>query len=159
MALQAPKISNPLTLIAVFASLSEIAGTVVLPGLEPAVQALFVWFVMLFPCGLVLLFFLTLNFNAKVLYAPGDFSDEANFLKALFREDSVRVESFHQQTEASAKLREFWKPQGKADPANARILRDWLHDNGLANTSLTVFLRGSDFDKLRAKAVADLNLE
>jgi hypothetical protein len=36
---------------------------------------------MAFPTLLILLFFITLNFNYKVLYAPSDFKDEDNFLK------------------------------------------------------------------------------
>ncbi|MEP1445568.1 MAG: hypothetical protein ABJK37_05570 [Paraglaciecola sp.] len=75
------KISNPLTIIAIFAGLAEISGTVVLPLLEPESQRIYIWFLMLFPCLLILLFFLTLNFNYKVLYAPSDFKDEDNFLE------------------------------------------------------------------------------
>jgi hypothetical protein len=36
-----------------------------------------------FPVLLVSLFFLTLNFNPSVLYAPSDFQDEANFMHVL----------------------------------------------------------------------------
>lgn len=75
------KISNPLTIIAIFAGLAEISGTVVLPFLKDDSQALYVWFLMGFPTLLILLFFITLNFNHKVLYAPSDFKDEDNFLK------------------------------------------------------------------------------
>jgi hypothetical protein len=77
------KINNPLTIIAIFAGLAEVAGTVALGFLAAEAQAVFIWFVMLFPAALVLLFFLTLNFNAKVLYAPSDFKDESNFLDTL----------------------------------------------------------------------------
>lgn len=77
------KINNPLTIIAIFAGLAEIAGTVALGFLAGETQQIFIWFVMLFPAVLVLLFFLTLNFNAKVLYAPSDFKDEKNFLNTL----------------------------------------------------------------------------
>ena len=38
MALQIKQVSNPLTLIAIFASLAEIAATAVLPLLDGAVQ-------------------------------------------------------------------------------------------------------------------------
>lgn len=75
------KISNPLTIIAIFAGLAEVSGTVVLPFLEDDSQSLYVWFLMAFPTLLILLFFITLNFNYKVLYAPSDFKDEDNFLK------------------------------------------------------------------------------
>jgi hypothetical protein len=75
------KVSNPLTIIAIFAGLAEVSGTIVLPFLKDSSQDLYVWFLMVFPTILISLFFLTLNFNHKVLYAPSDFQDEDNFLK------------------------------------------------------------------------------
>lgn len=77
------KISNPLTIIAIFAALAEIAGTVALATVASHLQSVFLWFVMLFPCLLVILFFATLNFNPKLLYAPSDFRDEKHFLHTL----------------------------------------------------------------------------
>src|SRR4051812_44001674 len=76
-------INNPLTIIAVFAGLAEIAGTAAIYGLDPSIQVVFIWFVMGFPITLVILFFATLNFNPKVLYAPSDFKDEKNFMDAV----------------------------------------------------------------------------
>lgn len=75
------KVSNPLTIIAIFAGLAEVSGTVILPFLKDDTQKLYVWFLMIFPTLLILLFFITLNCNYKVLYAPSDFKDEENFLK------------------------------------------------------------------------------
>ena len=85
-------ISNPLTIIAIFAALAEIAGTIVLGLVIPELQRSFMWFVMLFPTGLVLLFFLTLNFNPRVLYAPSDFQNEENFLQILAGRQRISVE-------------------------------------------------------------------
>ncbi len=76
-------VSNPLTIIAIFAALAEVAGTVVLGLVDISIQRIFVWFVMFFPILIVLLFFTTLNFNPKVLYAPSDFKDEANFIQTM----------------------------------------------------------------------------
>jgi DNA-binding transcriptional ArsR family regulator len=76
-------VSNPLTIIAIFAALAEVAGTIALATVNRELQQVFVWFVMGFPILLVVLFFATLNFNAKVLYAPSDFRDEENFLNTL----------------------------------------------------------------------------
>ncbi|MFI0472669.1 hypothetical protein ACGLWX_08085 [Halomonas sp. HMF6819] len=75
------RVNNPLTIIALFAAFAEVASTISLGLLDPSVQKIFVWFVMLFPVLIVSVFFLTLNFNNKVLYAPSDFNDEKNFLK------------------------------------------------------------------------------
>ncbi|MDN4078179.1 MULTISPECIES: hypothetical protein [Paenibacillus] len=77
------KVQNPLTIIAIFAGIAELAGTTVLLGLPLEIQSVFVWFVMLFPIGLVTAFFLVLLFKHKVLYAPSDFVDESNFMNLL----------------------------------------------------------------------------
>lgn len=77
------KVQNPLTIIAIFAGIAEIAGTTVLLGLPLEIQRVFVWFVILFPFVLVGLFFLVLLFKHGVLYAPSDFTDESNFIGIL----------------------------------------------------------------------------
>jgi len=74
-------VRNPLTIIAIFAGLAEISGTGILPFITDVNQATYIWFLMIFPIVLVVLFFLTLNFNPKVLYSPSDFRDEANYMK------------------------------------------------------------------------------
>lgn len=76
-------IQNPLTIIAIFAALAEVAGTVAMATVDKATQSTFIWFVMGFPVLLVVLFFLTLNFNPRVLYAPSDFRDEENFIRIV----------------------------------------------------------------------------
>jgi tetratricopeptide (TPR) repeat protein len=83
-------ISNPLTIIAIFSALAEVAGTVTVSLISPEVQGTFIWFVMLFPVTIVAMFFLTLNFNPKVLYAPSDFKDEENFLSSLRGENLTK---------------------------------------------------------------------
>ncbi|CAH6896269.1 conserved hypothetical protein [Vibrio chagasii] len=73
-------IKNPLTIIAVFASIVEISGSIVLPNLEPEIQGLYVWFLMLFPSGLVAAFFVVLWFKNTVLYAPTDYRNDQSFM-------------------------------------------------------------------------------
>lgn len=73
------KISNPLTIIGVFASLAEVGGTVV-TALVPSLQSIYIWFVIGFPTLLLILFFLTLNFNNLKLYAPSDYRNDMAFL-------------------------------------------------------------------------------
>jgi len=73
-------IKNPLTIIAIFAGIAEISGTGVLIFISDTDnQRLFIWFVMIFPILLICLFFFTLYFNHKVLYAPSDFKEEKHF--------------------------------------------------------------------------------
>jgi hypothetical protein len=90
-------IKNPLTIIAIFAAIAEISGTIVLPFIAPINQTVYVWFLMIFPILLILLFFLTLNFNHKVLYAPSDYKNEENFLhslpRATFAEKVLKIEA------------------------------------------------------------------
>lgn len=85
-------IKNPLTVIAIFAGLAEVFGVLVLPHLTVCVQFIFVWFVMLFPCLLVALFFYVLWNKHGVLYAPSDFSDENHFKELLIPATPVEVD-------------------------------------------------------------------
>jgi hypothetical protein len=77
------RVITPLTVVALFCGLAEIAATVALSLVKEDSQPVFIWFVMLFPVLLLLLFFLTLNFNARVLYGPGDFKDEKHFIASM----------------------------------------------------------------------------
>lgn len=74
-------VRNPLSVIAIFAALAEVSGTIVLPFLDTPLQELYIWFLMLFPASLVLVFFATLNFNRRALYAPSDFREEKHFFR------------------------------------------------------------------------------
>ena len=86
------KISNPLTIIAIFAGIAEVVSTGALINVNVEVQIILVWFVMLFPVFLAILFFLTLNFNPQVLYAPSDFQNEDNYLNTLrIKKSQVQV--------------------------------------------------------------------
>lgn len=77
---KAKKISNPLTMIGIFASIAEGAGAAVLPFIDKSLHSTYIWFIIGFPMLLVLLFFLTLNFNHVKLYAPDDFDNDMAFL-------------------------------------------------------------------------------
>ncbi|GGK26749.1 hypothetical protein SAMN04490189_3694 [Pseudomonas koreensis] len=76
------KITNPMTVIAIFAVISETSAAVSLPFLANKEREIYVWFLISFPFYLLFLFFLTLNFNYRSLYAPSDFDKDKNFLKA-----------------------------------------------------------------------------
>ena len=76
------KVSNPLTIIAIFAGLAEALATIALVQLPPEIQSIFVYFVMAFPSGIVLLFFYVLYFKNTVLYAPSDYADQTHYLEA-----------------------------------------------------------------------------
>lgn len=85
-------IKNPLTVIAIFAGIAEVSGTLVLPFISTNNQLTFIYFLIIFPSILVILFFLTLNFNNKALYAPSDFNNEENYIK-IFKYDVSKQEN------------------------------------------------------------------
>lgn len=76
-------IRNPLSIVAIFAGISEISATGVLPFIDPATQRIYIWFLILFPFFLVALFFATLIFKREVLYGPSDYKNEDNFFRRV----------------------------------------------------------------------------
>lgn len=76
-------IKNPLTIVGIFAGLVEVSANLVLPFLNDKNQETYIWFLMIFPSGLVLIFFALLHWNHGALYAPSDFQDESNFVHVL----------------------------------------------------------------------------
>lgn len=82
------KITNPISVIAIFAFISETSAAVSLPFLDNDEREIYIWFLISFPFYLLFLFFITLNFNYRSLYAPSDFGDDKNFLKA-FEDNNV----------------------------------------------------------------------
>lgn len=118
-------VNNPLTIIAIFAALAEVAGIGALGFVDPNLQHIFVWFVMGFPSVLIIAFFLTLNFNAKVLYAPSDFKDEGNFmnLTGIVNQQSDNLEEIESKLEnAKATFEETLKQISGAGEAEREKL-------------------------------------
>lgn len=76
-------INNPMTLIAIFATLSETSAAISLPFLDDQDRECYVWFLISFPFYLLLLFFITLNFNHRALYSPSDFRKNKHFLRNM----------------------------------------------------------------------------
>lgn len=72
-----------MTVIAIFATLSETSAAVSLPFLDNKEREIYIWFLISFPFYLLLLFFVTLNFNYRSLYAPSDFEKGKHFIKAM----------------------------------------------------------------------------
>ena len=85
MAAKLSHISNPLTIIGIFASLAEVGGAITLPNVSLENQIVFVWFLTLFPTFLVTLFFLVMCFRPQSLYSPSDFRSDESFLTSSFR--------------------------------------------------------------------------
>ncbi|AYG06857.1 hypothetical protein D7M10_07040 [Pseudomonas fluorescens] len=77
-------VKNPLTVIAIFAGIAETSGAIVLPLLDKDIQGTFVWFLMFFPCLLIVLFFGVLYRKYHVLYAPSDYKSDKSFMDMHF---------------------------------------------------------------------------
>ncbi|HFQ5129953.1 hypothetical protein CGK17_23020 [Vibrio parahaemolyticus] len=75
------KVSNPLTIIAIFAGVAEAMAAVALVNLPLEIQHIFVYFVIAFPVLIVILFFTVLIFKNTALYAPSDFEDQVHYLE------------------------------------------------------------------------------
>lgn len=72
-----------MTIIAIFAAITEASAAVSLPFLDNDDRDVYIWFLISFPFCLILLFFVTLNFNYKALYSPSDFGKAKHFLKII----------------------------------------------------------------------------
>ena len=76
-------IRNPLTVIAIFAGITEAGGTFVLPFLKDSYnQLIYIYFLVGFPTYLVTIFFGVLIFKHVNLYAPSDYRNENLFAQA-----------------------------------------------------------------------------
>jgi hypothetical protein len=87
------KITNPMTVIAIFAIISETSAAVSLPFLDNKDREIYVWFLISFPFYLLFLFFITLNFNHRSLYSPSDFGKDKSFLRATEQHERVNKRS------------------------------------------------------------------
>nr|VFK58014.1 MAG: hypothetical protein BECKTC1821F_GA0114240_102131 [Candidatus Kentron sp. TC] len=111
-----------------------------------------------------MLFFITLNFNHKVLYAPGDFGDGKHFLSTFEEGKHFLAVLGGDYIEGKGKvdsLKSFWKPDGKnVDRENEKIIHDWMTRNGLNLSSISAFLysRDEQYSKFRKKAIDDLGI-
>ena len=131
-----PFIKNPLTLISIFASLTEVFGTSILPFIDKETQVIFIWFIICFPSLLVALFFITLNFNHKVLYSPSDFGEADRGIAELFYNQSQKItnsiEIMHEETTPSIDLKNrflnFYKQKSSTFSNEDRPFFDFIAD-------------------------------
>ena len=135
-------IKNPLTIIAIFAGLAEISGTVVLPFISADNQSVFVWFLIIFPVLLVILFFLTLNFNHRVLYAPSDYKNEENFLAQFKKTDpKARVKRIKEEIKEDLEIGKDYEISKLYGIVDYEIAGETIKDvNHARNLQATYFL-------------------
>ncbi len=90
-----------MAIIGLFAGLVEVS---IVAGLgkvdDPVNQRILLFFIVAYPVLIVLLFFLTLNFNRKVLYGPSDFDDQEHFMRLFEITNSAaysEIENIHKK--------------------------------------------------------------
>lgn len=110
------RIANPMTVIAIFATLSETSAAVSLPFLDNKEREIYVWFLISFPFYLLLLFFVTLNFNYRSLYAPSDFEKGKHFIKVMDSNEHAENHAGKTRRNAPAEHRRVSAPRPAKPP-------------------------------------------
>jgi hypothetical protein len=168
------KISNPLTLIAVFAGVSEAMGLGILPfvkDLSVEAQNVLVTFLVAFPTSLVAMFFVTLYIQPHLLYGPGDWQDEQNFMDLLtqkfqtkFSAPSMPTQEADGETKkeftASESERILWNfigAPGEDGVKNAMALEHWLTQNEIEMEAAEFTLSSTEEERLRV--IKEMKLE
>lgn len=151
------KITNPISVIAIFAFISETSAAVSLPFLDNDEREIYIWFLISFPFYLLFLFFITLNFNYRSLYAPSDFDNDKNFLKAFEEESIPATEVIPASSNIEPNTIKFPKPVNRmyiidirkthTEPEIEELLEKVLHPNK-HSPRLFVFLTDSVSDIL-----------
>jgi len=157
------RINNPLTIIAIFAALAEIASSIALVALPENTQSVFVWFCMIFPTLLVLSFFIVLYRKPKVLYAPSDFKDEKNFIsildeKYLNIEKKIEASSEYTLKNFSTNFRLQTEPQYQFGASPKELLEQASNEenSGKAARLLTQLLVNADTTAIELEVAGDL---
>lgn len=116
------RITNPLTLIAIFATLSETSAAISLPFLDDEERDTYIWFLISFPFYLLFLFFATLNFNYRSLYAPSDFEKGEHFIKAMNNVDRPGKTDSRPTSKKTARRQSMIDPAPSPPPWDAQEL-------------------------------------
>ena len=151
------KVSNPLSMIAIFAGLTETVTVGVLPFLAglPELMADMITFTVWFPVLLVVLFFLTLNFNHTVLYAPSDFRDDSHFTQLVTGGYSL---SQNLADDTIAKIEAYCMNGDEIDEEKSAEINRWLAGAMEEPVSLGLFMYSAGCKELRARFIQMKNL-
>ncbi len=150
------RVSNPLTMIAIFSGVAETTTVAVLPFLDESYHQQvdrLVYFAVFYPSAILLLFFITLWLNPVVLYGPGDYKDEQLFI------DSVKGQATDKASDDTiGKIDKYWKPDGsKINALNSAKIRAWLKSQNI-DASITSFIHVDEYKEFRARIIEDLNI-
>lgn len=119
------KVKNPLTMVSVFAAISEVAMAYVITTLPDKLQEIFIWFVMGFPTVLVFIFFFILYKKPAVFFSPGDYKKEELYVSSIGlsgSEESSRIKKLEADVELLNGLIEKMKSEA-GEPAEYEKVR------------------------------------
>lgn len=139
-------ITNPLTLIATFAGLSDVAMTAVLPFLAAEIQKIFIWFVIGYPVLLVCAFFYILIWKREALYAPSDFKNDATWLEVLRNTERTILNKYPLEPAISSEPKSEDSCQQAKDYAQLsnNSFYAFLKSLGLNHSDINVVISGVD---------------
>lgn len=141
---------NPLSIIAIFAGLAEVAGTVMITYLTEDLQSIFIWFVMLFPVILVSLFFYVLYRKPLNFYSPEYYKDEENFITAMRLRDEIV--SMYNKVVDKADIPEEVKEELDSEIFKIEKKYETINkDNKVPETILSLKLNGNSIDATSVK--------
>jgi len=103
---------NPLGIIALFVFFIEAISTIslkfMLQSNSPFIGHL-VWFIILYPSVIVMLFFVTLWWKRETFYGPGDFRDDSSFVNLFKKVERLEVRQEASQLDPEADIDIYMK--------------------------------------------------
>ena len=148
---------NPLGIIALFiVMIYAMAGLVTTSeALSPDERRILVIFLVAFPLIVLAVFYLLVTRHSEKLYAPGDFKDEDNYLRAQgkARNESVQFSGGSHPGRSLNRRLARWIDQSQE---NHRSAADWLRRQGISS-SLTTFVLINP-DEILMRMIDDLNI-
>lgn len=76
-------VKNPLAMIAIFSTISEMAMSYTIVNIPLEIQKIFIWFVVTFPFVLVVGFFFVMYRKPAVLFSPSDYKQDEMYINSI----------------------------------------------------------------------------
>ena len=147
---------NPLGIIGLaFVLVYGIAGIVASSDVfTPDERIILIWFMVTFPFCVLIMFYLLVSRHHNKLYAPSDFKDDANFLKALENQISnspkvLEIEEITKKIKQEVEGQPLYKYTKLTECGKQIILR--LERNGSVNISEFSEKRNFSMDEMQTQ--------
>ena len=134
------KITNPLTIIGIFAGLAEITSTITIKLVTNDIQKIFIWFLILFPSILVILFFIVLFFKPEALYSPSDYKSDEAFIKVILGNNEKILKTLNSlDSEKEQKNQKDYITEIKSSINSSNELLNFLNIKGMSESEYNVY--------------------